>query len=130
MAQVPAGLRYTKEHEWAKLDGGVVTVGGTDWAQEQLSDVVYVELPAVGKAVRQSDAFGVIEAVKTVSDLYAPVSGEVVEVNTALADNPGWVNESPYEKGWMIRIKAKDAKELDALLDATAYGALLEEAHR
>jgi len=130
MAQVPAGLRYTKEHEWAKLDGGVVTVGVTDWAQEQLSDVVYVELPAVGKAVRQSDAFGVIEAVKTVSDLYAPVSGEVVEVNTALADNPGWVNESPYEKGWMIRIKAKDAKELDALLDATAYGALLEEAHR
>lgn len=130
MAQVPAGLRYTKEHEWAKLDGDVVTVGVTDWAQEQLSDVVYVELPAVGRAVRQSDAFGVIEAVKTVSDLYAPVSGEVVEVNTSLADNPGWVNESPYEKGWMIKIRAKDAKELGSLLDATAYGALLEEAHR
>jgi glycine cleavage system H protein len=130
MAQVPAGLRYTKEHEWAKLDGDVVTVGVTDWAQEQLSDVVYVELPAVGKTIRQSDAFGVIEAVKTVSDLYAPVSGEVLEVNTSLADHPGWVNESPYEKGWMIKIKAKDPSEVEALLDASAYGALLEEAAR
>src|SRR5262249_4056644 len=98
MAKVPDGRRYTKEHEWAKLEGDLVTVGITDWAQEQLSDVVYVELPAVGKTVRQSDAFGVIEAVKTVSDLYAPVSGEVVEVNQALADNPALVNQSPYEK--------------------------------
>jgi glycine cleavage system H protein len=130
MAQVPAGLRYTKEHEWAKVDGDVITVGVTDWAQEQLSDVVYVELPAVGKAVRQSDAFGVIEAVKTVSDLYAPVSGEVIEVNASLADRPGLVNESPYEKGWMIKLKAKDPREAEALLDAAAYGALLEEAAR
>ena len=130
MAQVPAGLRYTKEHEWAKIDGDVVTVGVTDWAQEQLSDVVYVELPAVGKAVRQSDAFGVIEAVKTVSDLYAPVSGEIIEVNTSLADHPALVNESPYEKGWMIKLKAKDPREVEALLDAAAYGALLEEAAR
>ena len=130
MAKVPDGLRYTKEHEWAKLEGDVVTIGITDWAQEQLSDVVYVELPAVGKAVRQSDAFGVIEAVKTVSDLYAPVSGEVVEVNQALVDNPAWVNQSPYELGWMIKIKTKCAAELDGLLDASSYGALLEEAAR
>ena len=130
MAQVPAGLRYTKEHEWAKVEGDVITVGVTDWAQEQLSDVVYVELPAVGKAVRQSDAFGVIEAVKTVSDLYAPVSGEVIEVNAALGDHPGWVNESPYEKGWMIKLKAANPGEVEKLLDAAAYGALLEEAAR
>ncbi|HKA24585.1 MAG TPA: glycine cleavage system protein GcvH [Candidatus Eisenbacteria bacterium] len=130
MANVPDGLRYTKEHEWAKLDGDVVTVGVTDWAQEQLSDVVYVELPAVGKTVRQGDAFGVIEAVKTVSDLYAPVSGEVIEVNQGLADNPAWVNQSPYEKGWMIKLKTKSAAELNSLLDASSYGTLLEEAAR
>jgi glycine cleavage system H protein len=130
MAKVPDGLRYTKEHEWAKLEGDVVTVGITDWAQEQLSDVVYVELPAVGKALRQSDAFGVIEAVKTVSDLYAPVSGEVVEINQSLADNPAWVNQSPYEKGWMVKIRTKSPAELDGLLDASSYGALLQEAAR
>ena len=130
MAKVPDGLRYTKEHEWAKLEGDVVTVGVTDWAQEQLSDVVYVELPAVGRSVHQADAFGVIEAVKTVGDLYAPISGEIIEVNTALADHPGWVNESPYERGWMIKVRAANPKELDSLLDASAYGALLEEAAR
>lgn len=126
---IPEGLKYTKEHEWARLEGDVVTVGITHWAQEQLSDVVYVELPPVGKSVSQADAFGVIEAVKTVSDMYAPVSGEVVAVNPALADNPGLVNQSPYGDGWMVRLKAADPKELDALLDAKAYAALLEEAH-
>jgi glycine cleavage system H protein len=126
---IPQGLRYTKEHEWARREGDTVTVGITHWAQEQLSDVVYVELPAVGRAVKQAEGFGVIEAVKTVSDMYAPVAGEVVEVNTALADNPGLVNQSPYEQGWIIKLKVKDAQELDALLDATAYAALLEEAH-
>ena len=130
MAKVPNDLRYTEEHEWAKLDGDVVTVGITDWAQEQLSDVVYVELPAVGKSVRQNDSFGVIEAVKTVSDLYAPVSGEVIEVNKALVDNPAWVNQSPYEKGWMVKIRTKAAAELENLLDAIAYGAFIEEANR
>jgi glycine cleavage system H protein len=125
----PEGQKYTKSHEWARQEGGLVAVGITHWAQDQLSDVVYVELPAVGRALKQSDAFGVIEAVKTVSDLYAPVSGEVVEVNTALADNPGLVNQSPYEKGWMIKIKPADAKQLDGLLDAQAYDALLQEAH-
>lgn len=130
MAKVPNDLRYTEEHEWAKLDGDVVTVGITDWAQEQLSDVVYVELPAVGKTVRQNDSFGVIEAVKTVSDLYAPVSGEVIEVNQALVDNPAMVNHSPYEKGWMVKIRTKTAAELENLLDAMAYGAFIEEANR
>lgn len=126
----PEGLRYTKDHEWAKFDGDVVTVGITDYAQDQLSDVVYVELPAVGKKVQQKDAFGVIEAVKTVSDLYSPVSGEVIAVNSALADNPGLVNQSPYEQGWMIKMRATDPSQLDALMDAAAYSALVQEATR
>ena len=124
----PENLRYTKEHEWARLDGDVVTVGITDFAQEQLSDVVYVELPAVGRTLGKMDAFGVIEAVKTVSDLYSPVSGEVVEVNGDLAKQPQLVNESPYEKGWMVKIRTKNPKELDELLDAKSYAALVEEA--
>jgi glycine cleavage system H protein len=126
---IPQDLRYTKEHEWARRDGDTVTVGITHWAQEQLSDVVYVELPAVGRTVKQAEGLGVIEAVKTVSDVYAPVAGEVVAVNAALADNPALVNQSPYEQGWMVKLKVKDAKELDSLLDAKAYAALLEEAH-
>ncbi len=124
----PDGLKYTKEHEWARLEGGLVTVGITDWAQDQLSDVVYVELPAVGRQVKQMDAFGVIEAVKTVSDLFAPVSGEVVEVNASLADNPKLVNDSPYEKGWMIKLRPSNVKEMEALLDKSAYDQLLQEA--
>jgi glycine cleavage system H protein len=129
MAKVPDGLRYTKEHEWAKLEGDVVTVGITDWAQEQLSDVVYVELPAVGKAVRQSDAFGVIEAVKTVSDLYAPIAGEVVEVNAALADDPAVVNREPYGQGWMVRIRPSDPGALAKLLSSADYAKHVEGAH-
>jgi glycine cleavage system H protein len=123
----PDGLKYTKEHEWARLDGDLVTVGITDWAQDQLSDVVYVELPAVGRVVQQMEGFGVIEAVKTVSDLYAPVAGEVVEVNEALPDNPALVNQSPYEKGWMIKLRPKDLQQLDGLMDAKAYARMLEE---
>jgi glycine cleavage system H protein len=126
----PENLRYTKEHEWARLDGDVVTVGITDFAQEQLSDVVYVELPPVGKSLGRMDAFGVIEAVKTVSDLYAPVAGEIVAVNEALSGQPQLVNESPYEKGWMVKIRARDPKELDQLLDAQTYAAHVEEATR
>ena len=101
----PDDVRYTAEHEWARLENGVVTVGITSYATEQLGDVVFVELPEVGKRLEVMKPFGVVEAVKTVSDLYAPISGEVVEVNAALADNPGMVSEEPFGDGWMIRIK-------------------------
>jgi glycine cleavage system H protein len=124
------GLKYTKEHEWARAEGDVVTVGITDYAQDQLSDVVYVELPAVGRKLGRMDAFGVIEAVKTVSDLYSPVAGEVIEVNGALGDDPGLINRSPYDDGWMVRIRASNVSELDGLLDAPAYSALVEETSR
>lgn len=126
---IPEGLKYTKEHEWARLEGDTVTIGITHWAQEQLSDVVFVELPAVGRKVQPAEGLGVIEAVKTVSDVYSPVAGEVVAVNVALADNPGLVNQSPYEQGWMVKLKVQDAKQLDGLLDPKAYAALLAEAH-
>jgi glycine cleavage system H protein len=122
----PEGLRYTKDHEWAKKDGELVTVGITHYAQDQLGDVVFVELPAVGKQVEAGDTFGVVEAVKTVSDLFAPVGGTIVEVNTALGAEPGLVNQSPYEGGWMIRIKPQNPAEVDALLDARGYSSLLE----
>ena len=122
----PEGLRYTKDHEWAKKDGDLVTVGITHYAQDQLGDVVFVELPAVGKTVEAGDTFGVVEAVKTVSDLYAPIGGTIAEVNPALAAEPGLVNQSPYEKGWMIRIQPASPDEVDSLLDAPAYSALLE----
>jgi glycine cleavage system H protein len=124
----PEGLKYTPEHEWAKVEGDIVTVGITDWAQEQLSDVVYVELPTAGTVLKQMDAFGVVEAVKTVSDLYAPLSGEVVEVNSALADDPALINKSPYEEGWIMKIRLSDPHELETLLDADGYQALVEEA--
>ena len=125
----PEGLRYTKDHEWAKLDGGVVTVGITHYAQDQLGDVVFVELPAVGKQLQAGDSFGVVEAVKTVSDLYSPIAGEVVAVNDAIAGEPALVNQSPYEQGWMIKIKAANPAEVDGLLDAGAYKTMLEGLH-
>ena len=124
----PEGLKYTPEHEWAKVEGDIVTIGITDWAQEQLSDVVYVELPTAGTVLKQMDAFGVVEAVKTVSDLYAPISGEIVEVNAALADDPALINQSPYEGGWIMKIRLSDPQELETLLDAEGYQALVEEA--
>ena len=124
----PEGLRYTPEHEWARVDGDVVTIGITHWAQEQLSDVVYVELPEKGAVLKQMDAFGVVEAVKTVSDLYSPVSGEIIDVNSALADDPALINQSPYEQGWMVKIRMEDPRELETLLDAEGYTALVEEA--
>ena len=124
----PDGLKYTPEHEWARLDGDVVTVGVTDYAQEQLSDVVYVELPQIGQRVKQMDAFGVLEAVKTVTDLYSPVSGEIIDVNQAIADDPALVNQSPYDEGWMVMIRLDDPSELDGLMDAEGYSALVEDA--
>jgi glycine cleavage system H protein len=122
-ATTPADRQYTSEHEWIKADGDEYLVGITAFAQDQLGDIVYVELPKVGDRVQAGQAFGVIESVKTASDLYAPVSGEVVAVNTELADQPQTVNDDPYTAGWMIRIKADDPSQLGALLSADQYTA-------
>jgi glycine cleavage system H protein len=119
--KVPKDLRYTKEHEWVRLKGEEAEVGITDFAQGELGDVVFVELPAVGARLTQMKSFGTIDAVKTVSDLFAPVSGEVAAVNTGLKDNPALINQSPYEKGWMIRIKMSNPAEVEALLNAEGY---------
>lgn len=117
----PKDLRYSKEHEWVKVDGAEATVGITDHAQEELGDVVYVELPQVGQQVEQFKPFGVVESVKAASDLYAPVSGEVVAVNGELAKSPEKVNQDPYGEGWMIRVRLKDPAQLDNLLSADEY---------
>jgi glycine cleavage system H protein len=124
---IPEDLKYTKEHEWARQKGGRVTVGITDFAQEQLGDVVYVELPAVGDEVKRGESFGVVESTKAVSELFAPVSGRVVEVNDPLVEAPEIVNEDPYEEGWMIAIEPSDPKELAELLDVKAYAAFVAE---
>jgi glycine cleavage system H protein len=125
----PDDVRYTAEHEWARLADGVVTVGITGYATEQLGDVVFLELPAAGKRLEGGKPFGVVEAVKTVSDLFAPLAGEVVEVNAALADNPALVNQEPYGAGWLIRLKPDSAAELDKLMTSAAYGKMIEESH-
>lgn len=125
----PEDVRYTREHEWAKEQGGVITVGITGYATEQLGDVVFVELPEVGKKLDQGKTFGVVEAVKTVSDLYAPIAGEVVEVNNALADDPAAVNREPYGAGWMVKIRPADPKALAALLSSADYAKVVEEQH-
>jgi len=125
----PEDVRYTRDHEWARSEGATVTVGITSYATEQLGDVVFVELPEVGRAVEAGKTFGVVEAVKTVSDLFAPVSGEIVEVNGALGDNPALVNQAPYGDGWLVKIRASDAGELNALLGAVDYEKLVEESH-
>lgn len=125
---VPGDRRYTREHEWLRVDGddaSLATVGITDFAQDELGDVVFVALPQVGTRATPGQAFGEIESVKTVSELFAAVSGEVVAVNEALADHPELVNHSPYEEGWMIRIRLSDPSEVDSLLDAEAYRATL-----
>jgi glycine cleavage system H protein len=124
---VPEDLRYTRDHEWAHVQGNRVTVGITDFAQEQLGDVVYVELPEVGESVKKGEAFGVVESTKAVSDLFAPVTGKVVEVNAPLADAPETVNEDPYEEGWMIVVEVADAKDLADLMDPAAYRKFVEE---
>lgn len=126
--KTPAGLKYTKEHEWIKVEGNVGLVGITDFAQDQLGDVVFVELPAVGRVLKQHEQFGVVESVKTVSDLYSPVSGKVIAVNTDLESAPELVNQGPYDKGWMLKIELSNPAELDGLLDAAAYEAFIKEA--
>jgi len=125
----PENLRYTAEHEWARLENGTVTVGITSYATEQLGDVVFVELPAVGRKLEAGKPFGVVEAVKTVSDLFAPLAGEVVEVNAALGDDPAVVNREPYGSGWMVRIKPSDPGAVAKLLSSADYAKHVEGAH-
>lgn len=129
MADVPDDLRYTKDHEWARVEGNKIRVGITAFAVEQLGDITLVELPKVGTKVEEGKAFGTVESVKTLSDLFAPVPGTVVEVNDKLASNPELVNEAAYDKGWMVVIEVSDPAKLAALMDAAAYRKHLEAAH-
>jgi glycine cleavage system H protein len=123
----PEDLKYTREHEWCRIRGNRATVGITDHAQDALGDIVYLELPAVGDLVKKGETFGVVESTKAVSDLFAPVTGKVVEVNDPLADAPESINEDPYEEGWMIQVEFADAGELKDLLDPAAYQKFVEE---
>jgi len=118
---IPEHLRYTEDHEWIEIEDDIATVGITDYAQSELGDIVYVEMPEIGADITQGKPFGLVEAVKTVADLYAPLSGEIVEYNPLLSDNPEMINNSPYEEGWIIRIRFKDQGELASLLDAQGY---------
>ena len=122
---IPAELRYTKEHEWIRVEGDVAYVGITDYAQSELGEIVFLDINTEGETIAQSEVFGSVEAVKTVSDLNMPVTGEVLEVNEAINDNPERVNSDPYGEGWMIKIQVADPAELDTLLDAAAYQALI-----
>ncbi len=125
----PDDVRYTREHEWVREASGVLTIGVTSYATDQLGDVVFVELPDAGRSIESGKPFGVVEAVKTVSDLYAPIAGEVVEVNAALADNPALVNQDPYGEGWMIRVRPSDPTAIQSLLTAADYEKHVEESH-
>lgn len=118
---LPENLRYTKEHEWVKLDGDIATIGITDFAQSELGDIVYVEIETLDQALAAGEIFGTVEAVKTVSDLYLPVSGTVIEINSGLNDAPEKVNTDPYGEGWMIKLKVDNTADVDALLDAAGY---------
>ena len=122
---IPAELKYTKDHEWVRLDEDIATVGITAFAQGELGDIVYVEIETIGETIDKEEIFGSIEAVKTVSDLFMPLSGELLELNEALDGNPELVNSDPYGEGWMVKLKISDASEFDSLLDATAYGNLI-----
>jgi glycine cleavage system H protein len=124
---IPSHLKYTKEHEWAQIDGDVVTVGITHHAQCQLGDVVYLELPNVGKTLTRDKNFGVVESVKAVSDLFAPISGEVVEVNQTLVQTPEAINQDPYGQAWMVKLRLSDPKDLESLMDNQAYSQYLKE---
>lgn len=124
---VPGGLRYTKEHEWVRVDGDEATVGITDFAAAQLGDIVFVELPEVGRAIDQFATFGVVESVKAVSDLFAPISGEVVARNEALADRPELVNSDPYGEGWMLRVRVSEPDQVGELLEPGDYEQLTTE---
>lgn len=122
---IPSELKYTKDHEWVKIDGDVAIVGITEFAQSELGDIVYVEIETIGETLNQEEVFGSVEAVKTVSDLFMPVSGEILEFNEALEGNPELVNSDPYGEGWMIKVKLSDVSQYDGLLDAEAYNGLI-----
>lgn len=119
---IPAELKYTKDHEWVKLEGDIATIGITEFAQSELGDIVYVEIETVGESMEQEAVFGSVEAVKTVSDLFLPMSGEIIEFNEALESNPELVNNDPYGEGWMVKVRVSNPSEFEALLDASAYG--------
>ena len=121
----PSELKYTKDHEWVKIDGDVAIVGITEFAQSELGDIVYVEIETIGETLDQEEVFGSVEAVKTVSDLFMPVSGEILEFNEALEGNPELVNSDPYGEGWMIKVKLTDVSQFDELLDSEAYKGLI-----
>ena len=123
--KVPAELKYTKEHEWVRVEGEEAVIGITDYAQSQLGDIVFVEVETEGENLEAGDTFGTVEAVKTVSDLYIPLSGEVIEFNAALEDEPELVNKDPYGEGWIIRVKIEDESQIDGLLSADAYKAMI-----
>lgn len=122
---IPADLKYTKDHEWVKIDGETATIGITDFAQSELGDIVYVDVDTLDDNVNEGEVFGSVEAVKTVSDLFMPLTGEVIEFNEELEDEPELVNTDPYEKGWMIKINIADSSEIENLLDAEAYKTLI-----
>lgn len=122
--EFPADLKYSKEHEWVRVEGGVAVIGITEFAQDELGDIVYVDQPKVGNSVRQNDVFGTIESVKTVSDLYSPLTGEIVEVNEEVISSPDLINKTPYA-AWIIKVKAEDLSELDSLLNADDYRSMI-----
>ncbi|HEH3602887.1 TPA: glycine cleavage system protein GcvH [Staphylococcus aureus] len=124
---VPNELKYSKEHEWVKVEGNVATIGITEYAQSELGDIVFVELPETDDEINEGDTFGSVESVKTVSELYAPISGKVVEVNEELEDSPEFVNEFPYEKAWMVKVEISDESQLEALLTAEKYSEMIGE---
>jgi len=125
-----ASLKFAKSHEWVKLDSDTATIGITDYAQQQLGDVVFIELPQIGSKAQQNSQIGTIESTKAASELYSPISGQVTEVNSELVNNPQWVNESPADKGWMVKLKVDNPAELDSLLDEDAYKKFVEsESH-
>ena len=127
MSEIPEELRYTKEHEWIRVKGDLVVIGVTDYAQNALTDVVWVELPELGAVVGSMDSFASVESVKSVSEIYAPISGEVIEINGVLEDAPELINEDPYGKGWICKMSISDNSELASLLDGTTYRGLIEE---
>ena len=127
--QNPQNLKYTKEHEWVAVDGSKVVVGITQFAADQLGDIVMTELPEVGKILQKDKAFGVVESVKSVSDVFAPLSGKILEINTQVTENPGVINQDPYKAGWLVKMEISNNQELEGLMSADQYTKFLEESH-